>query len=174
MLILLYILSVFNGLDASTHHVNHTDLSNSSTNHTGVAAQVSAQVVQDDQDSIIALGIVVSLCVVGVLGMVMAVVCWVKLRSQPRQNKDSEFKSTDIKDLDTRNLRDVQLTEYEKRKQQMKELDSQQAEGPEEENGNESEDGEEMDEINVVQSEPVDEETIVNPMYHYIPQTMAH
>ena len=46
-----------------------------------------------------------------------------RLRSQPRQNKDSEFKSTDIKDLDTRNLRDVQLTEYEKRKAQMKELD---------------------------------------------------
>lgn len=174
MLTILYILSLLNGLDASTHHVIPPDSSTNSTNGTGVAAAVAAQVPQDDQDSIIALGIVVSLCVVGVLGMVMAVVCWVKLRSQPRQNKDSEFKSTDIKDLDTRNLRDVQLTEYEKRKAQMKELDSQQAEGPEEENGNESEDGEEMDEINVVQQQPVDEETIVNPMYHYIPQTMAH
>lgn len=43
--------------------------------------------------------------------------------SNGRKQKDSEFKAREVENLDKQNLRDAQLSEYEKRKRQMKELD---------------------------------------------------
>ena len=43
--------------------------------------------------------------------------------SNAKKPKDTEFKAKDAENLDKQNMRDVQLSEYEKRKRQMKELD---------------------------------------------------
>eukprot|EP00116_Pleurobrachia_bachei_P015270 sb/3475532/ len=90
--------------------------------------------------------------------------------SQPKKPKDQQgFKTKDTERLDSQNMRDVQLTEYEKRKRQMKELDSQDSPARQQDMP-ESEDEDENDEITAVQSQPpTDEETIVNPnfIHHY-------
>ena len=43
--------------------------------------------------------------------------------SNAKKPKETEFKAKDAENLDKQNMRDVQLSEYEKRKRQMKELD---------------------------------------------------
>ncbi|KAL5251333.1 hypothetical protein ACHWQZ_G016880 [Mnemiopsis leidyi] len=92
--------------------------------------------------------------------------------SNAKKPKDTEFKAKDAENLDKQNMRDVQLSEYEKRKRQMKELDNQQEEPPDD-HLDESDDGGELDEITAVQSQPLEEETIVNPnfIHHYIPRS---
>ncbi|XP_063687373.1 uncharacterized protein LOC134820728 isoform X1 [Bolinopsis microptera] len=136
-----------------------------------VAAPVSANATGDDTDkSIFILGILIGFCVFAVVGVTMTVVCWIRI-SNAKKPKDTEFKAKDAENLDKQNMRDVQLSEYEKRKRQMKELDNQQEEPPDDQL-DESDDGGELDEITAVQSQPLEEETIVNPnfIHHYIPR----
>jgi len=128
---------------------------------------------EDDPSSksIFIIGILISFCVFAVLGVAMTVVCWIRI-SNAKKPKDTEFKAKGTENLDKQNMRDVQLSEYEKRKRQMKELDNQQEEPPDG-NADESDDGGELDEITAVQSQPLEEETIVNPnfIHHYIPSS---
>lgn len=163
------------------HHVLRNNTFNNTSSNENGTGPIAAPVVDKPYDgtggdgtdkSIFMLGILVSFCIVAVLGVVVTVICWVRIFSAPKKagKECSEFKSKDAENLDKRNMRDVQLTEYEKRKRQMKELDNQQEEVPE--NGVEESDNDgELDEITAVQSQPLEEETIVNPhfMHHYVP-----
>jgi len=165
------------------HHVlrNKTIANDTSFNETlqNSTQQPIAQPVLDapdngstegDDKSIFMLGILVSFCVFAVIGVVMTVICWVRVFSTPKKPKESDLKSKETETLDKRNMRDVQLTEYEKRKRQMKEMDNT-PEEPAENGAEESDDGGELDEITAIQSQPLEEETIVNPnfIHHYVP-----
>lgn len=127
-----------------------------------------------DNKYVFAIGILVSVCVFAVLGVVMTVVCWVKISRTRKAGPDEggdRVRTKDTASLDKRNMRDVQLSEYEKRKRQMMELDDQPDELPENEIPD-SDDGGDLDEITAVQSQPLEEETIVNPnfIHHYLPR----
>lgn len=165
--------------------VSNPTVNNSSPTHTNttsdnatlnaalpVAAPISDPGVGDETEKdIFIIGVLIGFCVFAVIGVTMTVVCWVRI-SNAKKPKDTEFKAKDAENLDKQNMRDVQLSEYEKRKRQMKELDNQQEEPPDD-HLDESDDGGELDEITAVQSQPLEEETIVNPnfIHHYIPRS---
>jgi len=162
--------------DVVKRSLNYNSVGNNATSDNNtliqpVAAPVSAIAPGDDTDkSVFILGILIGFCVFAVVGVTMTVVCWIRI-SNAKKPKETEFKAKDAENLDKQNMRDVQLSEYEKRKRQMKELDNQQEEPPDDQL-DESDDGGELDEITAVQSQPLEEETIVNPnfIHHYIPR----
>lgn len=172
---------------SSNFHSNRTGVNNTSHhNDTAVVPPPHHNAVvnapqdntnaHDDTSSktVFVLCILISFCVIAVFGVVLTVVCWVRVFSHRRSEKDAETKAKDAENLDKRNMRDVQLSEYAKRKRQMQELDNEEdKEDDEEDNDSESED--DIDEITAVQSQPLDEETIVNPnfIHHYLSTPQA-